>query len=53
VDVREVEAMRTFPRYVPCAVALLATALEVFRAEVGTFVHIAANGGYRSPGHAL
>jgi hypothetical protein len=53
VDVREVEAMRTFPRYVPCAVALLATALEVFRGEVGTFIHIAANGGYRSPGHAL
>jgi hypothetical protein len=53
VDVREVEVMRSFPRYVPCAVALLATALEVFRAEVGTFVHIAANGGYRSPGHAL
>lgn len=53
VDVREAEVMRDFPRYVPCAVALLATHLEVFRQEVGTTVRIAANGGYRSPGHAL
>ena len=27
--------------------------LEQFREAVGTFVHIAANGGYRSPRHAL
>lgn len=53
VDVREAEVMRTFPRYVPCAIALLATHLEVFRQEVGTIVRIAANGGYRSPGHRL
>jgi hypothetical protein len=53
VDVRETDAMRTFPRYVPCAIALLATHLEVFREEVGTVVRIAANGGYRSPGHRL
>jgi hypothetical protein len=53
VDVREASALRGFPRYVPCALFLLATALEVFRLEVGTYVHIAANGGYRSPGHAL
>lgn len=53
VDVREAEAMRTFPRYVPCAIALLATHLEVLRAEVGTIVRVAANGGYRSPAHAL
>jgi hypothetical protein len=32
---------------------MLASALEVFRLEVGTYVHIAANGGYRSPAHAL
>jgi hypothetical protein len=25
----------------------------LFRLEVGTTVHVAANGGYRSPGHAL
>ncbi|MEX0907018.1 MAG: hypothetical protein WD054_01710 [Gemmatimonadota bacterium] len=53
VDVREAAPLRTFPRYVPCALLLLASALELFRLEVGTYVHVAANGGYRSPGHAL
>jgi hypothetical protein len=53
VDVREAELLRTFPRYVPCAVTLMAAALEPFRAAVGTYVHIAANGGYRSPAHRL
>jgi hypothetical protein len=38
---------------VPCAVTLLALALEHFRDAVGEPVHIAANGGYRSPGHQL
>jgi len=53
VDVREAQPLRGFPRYVPCAILHLATALELFRLEVGTYVHIAANGGYRSPGHGL
>lgn len=53
VDVRETPPMRTFPRYVPCAVTLLAAHLQAVRDAVGTFVHIAANGGYRSPAHAL
>jgi hypothetical protein len=53
VDVREVEPLRTFPRYVPCAVTSLAAHLELLREAVGTFIHIAANGGYRSPMHAL
>lgn len=53
VDVREAELQRTFPRYIPCAVTALAAHLQVFREAVGTFVHIAANGGYRSPGHQL
>jgi hypothetical protein len=53
VDFREAEPMRVFPRYVPCAIALLATHLEVFRQEVGTVVRVAANGGYRSPSHRL
>ncbi|MCG2592222.1 hypothetical protein LZ009_05450 [Ramlibacter sp. XY19] len=53
VDVRETPLLRSFPRYVPCAVLLLAAGLELFRLEVGTYVHVAANGGYRSPGHAL
>lgn len=53
VDVREAEPQRLFPRYVPCAVAILAANLSVLRQRVGTYVHIAANGGYRSPSHAL
>ena len=53
VDVREAPLARAFPRYVPCAVLLLAAALELFRLEAGSYVHIAANGGYRSPAHAL
>jgi hypothetical protein len=52
-DVHEAAPLRTFPRYVPCAITLLALALEQFRDAVRSFVHIAANGGYRSPGHAL
>lgn len=52
-DVHEAHALRSFPRYVPCAVTLLATCLERFRDVVETFVHIAANGGYRSPRHTL
>jgi hypothetical protein len=53
VDVREKAEARTFPRYVPCAVTVLAAHLEVVRVAVGTYVHIAANGGYRTPAHAL
>lgn len=53
VDVREASPLRAFPRYVPCAVSLLAAALEVFRGEVGAPVRIMANGGYRSPAHTL
>ena len=54
VDVREaLPLVRSFPRYVPCALLLLAGALELFRREVSTYVHVAANGGYRSPRHAL
>jgi hypothetical protein len=53
VDVREAEPLRTFPRYVPCAVTVLAAHLQLFRDAVDTFIHIAANGGYRSPRHAL
>jgi hypothetical protein len=51
VDLRERAPLRLFPRYVPCAVAVLAAALEGFRLEVGAPVRIAANGGYRSPSH--
>lgn len=54
IDVREAERFRQrFPRYIPCAVGVLAATLEVFRQAVGTYVHIAANGGYRTPAHRL
>jgi hypothetical protein len=49
VDVREAPLLRTFPRYIPCAVSVLAVHLELFRLQVGVPVRIAANGGYRSP----
>lgn len=52
-DVREAVILQSFPRYVPCALPLLAFALEQFRTVVGKFVHIAANGAYRSPAHQL
>ena len=40
-DIHEAEPLRTFPRYVPCAITLLALGLEQFRYAVGSFVHIA------------
>lgn len=51
-DVREAPPLRVFPRYIPCATALLAVALEAFRNAVGNYVYIGANGGYCSPRHA-
>ena len=53
VDVREAATLRAFPRYVPCAITLLAAQLELFRLQVGAPVRIAANGAYRSPAHAF
>jgi hypothetical protein len=53
VDVRETTLQRQFPRYVPCAVTALAAHLELVRDALDTYIHIAANGGYRSPSHAL
>ncbi len=52
-DIREAAPLRSFPRYVPCAITMLAQCVDRFREACGTFVHIAANGGYRSPRHAL
>lgn len=53
-DVREADVLRrSWPRYIPCAVAVLAAQLELFRRELDTYVHVAANGGYRSPAHRL
>lgn len=53
VDLKEAERLQEFPRYVPCAVRILAFYLEQFRAAAGASIHIAVNGGYRSPQHKL
>jgi hypothetical protein len=54
VDCREAPLLlEKFPHYVPCAVSILARYLEAFRQRVDAPVFIAANGGYRSPAHAL
>jgi hypothetical protein len=53
VDLKEAPRLQDFPRYVPCAVRLLAFYLEQFRGLVNASVHIAVNGGYRSPAHKL
>jgi hypothetical protein len=53
VDLREAPRLQEFPRYVPCAVRVLAFYLEHFRAAAGASVHIAVNGGYRSPAHKM
>jgi hypothetical protein len=53
VDLKEAPRLQEFPRYVPCAVRVLAFFLEQFRREAGASVHIPVNGGYRSPSHKL
>jgi hypothetical protein len=53
VDLKEAPRLQEFPRYVPCAVRMLAFYLEQFRAAAGASVHIAVNGGYRSPAHKM
>ena len=53
VDLKEAQRLQGFPRYIPCAVRLLAFFLEQFRAAAGASVHIAVNGAYRSPQHRM
>jgi hypothetical protein len=53
VDLKEAERLRAYPRYVPCAVRVLAFYLERLREAVGAPIHLAVNGGYRSPAHKL
>jgi hypothetical protein len=53
VDLKEASRLRQYPRYIPCAVRVLAFYLERLREAVGAHVHIAVNGGYRSPSHRL
>jgi hypothetical protein len=52
-DLKEAPRLQHFPRYVPCAVRILAFYLEQFRAAAGASVHINVNGGYRSPSHKM
>lgn len=51
IDVREARVLQGFPRFVPMAILHAAAQLALFRRHVNTYVHIAANGGYRSPAH--
>lgn len=53
VDLKEAARVRAFPRYVPCAIRMMAFYLERVREAVGAPVHLAVNGGYRSPAHKL
>ena len=53
VDLKEHQRLRDYPRYVPCAIRLLAFYLESLREAVSASLHIAVNGGYRSPAHKL
>ncbi len=50
-DLKEHPRLHAYPRYVPCAIRLLAFYLEQFRNACGASVHVAVNGGYRSPSH--
>ena len=52
-DLKEAARLQQYPRYVPCAVRILAFYLEGFRAAAGASVHISVNGGYRSPSHQM
>jgi hypothetical protein len=53
VDLKEAQRLQDYPRYVPCAVRILAFYLQQFRNAVGAAVHVAVNGAYRSPAHKL
>src|SRR5260370_37181669 len=53
VDLKESQRLREYPRYVPCAVRLLAFYLERMRDAMAAPLHIAVNGGYRPPSHKL
>ena len=53
VDLREADAVAGFPRYLPYGVVAFASTLDRLREALGEPMRIAANGGYRSPSHAL
>ncbi|HVR43551.1 MAG TPA: D-Ala-D-Ala carboxypeptidase family metallohydrolase [Thermoanaerobaculia bacterium] len=51
VDLREAPSFQEFPRYVPCAIRILASYLQRIRDAAGAPLQISVNGGYRSPAH--
>jgi hypothetical protein len=53
IDLKEHQRLQQFPRYIPCAVRILAFYLQRLREAFGASIHIAVNGGYRSPSHQL
>jgi hypothetical protein len=53
VDIRETDRLQEWPRYVPCAVRILAFYLQRLRETIGLSMHVSVNGGYRSPAHKL
>jgi len=53
VDLKEAPRLREYPRYIPCAVRMLAFYMERLREAIGHAIHIAVNGGYRTPAHKL
>lgn len=53
VDLKEHPRLHGYPKYVPCAVRVLAFFLEQFRPAAGASVHLQVNGGYRSPMHKM
>ncbi|MGA7616926.1 MAG: hypothetical protein WBX15_17280 [Thermoanaerobaculia bacterium] len=53
VDIKESPRLQAWPRFVPCVTRLLASYLQRMRDAAGMSVHVAVNGGYRSPAHQL
>lgn len=51
VDLRESPRLQEYPRFIPCAVRILAFYLQRVRDAIGSSLHISVNGGYRSPAH--
>lgn len=53
VDLKETPRLQRYPRYIPCAVRTLAFYLQRIREVAGLSLHVAVNGGYRSPAHKM
>lgn len=51
VDLREADRLQQYPRYVPCAIRIMASVLQRIRDAIGSSLHISVNGAYRSPAH--